>query len=154
MARSIRSLATFALLAGMLLPGTSASASEINVHGLLDLVASPRGKAYDFNVLTHGDSPFDAYSARIFADAGVSDRLSVFTQVALRDATTPYVDGLYMTFTPSATHDFRIQAGKVPWAIGTYAPRTVSGQESAHRHAAHVPAPLDAAVVQDAGQPG
>ena len=86
MARTIRSLATSALLDGMFLSGTAANASEMKIHGLLDLVGAPRGKAYDMNVLTRGDSPFDAYSARIFADASVSDRLSVFTQVALRDA--------------------------------------------------------------------
>jgi hypothetical protein len=125
MARTHRSLATSALVAGMILSGT-ASASEMKIHGLLDLVVAPRGKAYDYNVLTRGDSPFDAYSARIFADASVSDRLSVFTQVALRDAATPYVDGLYMIFTPMAAHDLHVQAGKVPWAIGTFAPRTYS----------------------------
>jgi hypothetical protein len=103
-----------------------ASATDFHFHGLLDLVASGRGTAYDQNVLTRGDAPFDPYGLRLFADARVNPRLEVYSQVVLRDATTPYVDGAYLLLSPLPGRDLHVLAGKVPWAIGTYAPRTYS----------------------------
>ena len=111
--------------AGLAVPAP-AVASELRFHGLLDLVIAPRGEAYDYNVLTRGDSPFDAYGARIFADGKVSDRVEVVAQLVLRDATALYVDGVYASYRPMPAHDLSLMAGKVPWAIGTYAPRTYS----------------------------
>lgn len=112
-----------------LLAATSlAGADPIHFHGLLDVVAARRGEAYDQNVLTRGDSPFDAYGLRVFADAPMSDRLQIFTQVMLRDASTPYVDGAYAMITPAPGRDFHLLAGKVPWPIGTYGPRTYSNK--------------------------
>jgi hypothetical protein len=105
-----------------------AGATELKVHGLLDLVASGRGDAYEYNVLARGDAPLDPYGLRIFADAQVAHRLQVYTQFVLRDATTPYVDGAYLLFTPAPARDLHVLAGKVPWPIGTYAPRTYSNR--------------------------
>jgi len=113
-----------ALLA--LLAAAPAEATEIHAHGLLDLVATGRGPAFDHNVLIRGDSPFDPYGLRLFADAQVNPRLQIFSQLVARDATTPYVDGAYLLFTPSLAHDVHVLAGKLPWAVGTYAPRTYS----------------------------
>jgi len=101
-------------------------AAEFHIHGILDLVAAGRGPAYDLNVLTRGDSPFDPFSVRLFLDTQVSDRLAIFPQVVLRDATSPYVDGAYLKFTPTLTRDLHVLAGKIPWPIGTYAARTYS----------------------------
>src|SRR5882762_5997474 len=92
-------LAGAALLA--LLAAAPAHATEIHAHGLLDLVATGRGPAFDQNVLIRGDSPFDPFGLRLFADAQVNPRLQVFSQLMLRDATGPYVDGAYLLFTPS-----------------------------------------------------
>ena len=103
-------------------------ATEYHVHGLLDVVAAEHGRAYEHNILTRDDSGFDAYGLRIFADAQVNDRLQIYTQFVLRDATSPYVDGAYLMFTPSPTRDLHLLAGKIPWAIGTYAPRTYSNK--------------------------
>ncbi|MGH3742841.1 MAG: hypothetical protein ACRDT1_16145, partial [Micromonosporaceae bacterium] len=55
-------------------PARIAAAAEFHFHGLLDLVAAPRGLAYDHNVLTRGDSPLDAYGLRVFADVAVNDK--------------------------------------------------------------------------------
>jgi hypothetical protein len=115
-------------LAGWVAPAIPARASDLAFHGLLDVVFAPRGTAYDYNVLTRGDSPFDAYGARVFADGRVSDQLTVFAQVVRRDATALYVDGAYASYQPLKTHDLSVMAGKVPWAIGTYAPRTYSNK--------------------------
>jgi hypothetical protein len=107
---------------------TGAQATEFHLHGLLDLAVSERGRAYDNNVLTRGDSPFDPYGLRMFADANVSERLQIYSQVVLRDATSPYVDGAYLLFTPNSQRDLHVMAGKIPWPIGTYAPRTYSNK--------------------------
>ena len=103
-----------------------ADATEFQVRGLLDVVMAEPGRAYEHNVLMRGDSPFDAYGLRMFADAQVNRRLQVFSQLVVRDATAPYLDGAYLMFTPSLDRDMHLLAGKIPWAIGTYAPRTYS----------------------------
>lgn len=122
-----RALAALALATG-LLPPAAALAGDVRVHGLLDLVAAERGAAFERNLLTRGDSPFDAYGLRVFAEAEAGRRLEVFSQVVLRDAPGPYVDGAYAMFTPAPTRDLHLLAGKVPWAIGSYAPRTYSNR--------------------------
>ena len=114
------------LVALVLLAPRPASATEFHVHALLDLVATGRGEGYTRNQLIRGDSPFDPYGLRIFGDARVNPRLELFTQFVLRDATSPYVDGAYLMFTPWLGRDLHLLAGKIPWAIGTYAPRTYS----------------------------
>lgn len=108
-------------------PG-AARATAVEIHGLLDVVATERGEAYELNVLTRGDAPFDAFGVRMFVNAEANPKLHVFTQLVLRDASGLYVDGAYLMYTPSAAHDAHILAGKVPWAIGTYAPRTYSNK--------------------------
>lgn len=126
--------ATAAVLAGVAVVALGlagmqpARAAELKFHGLFDVVAAERGPAYDYNVLTRGDSPFDAYGLRLFADAKVNDQLEIYSQVVLRDATSPYVDGAYLQYSPSSGRDIHVLAGKVPWPIGTYAPRTYSNR--------------------------
>jgi len=105
-----------------------ARASDIEIRGLLDLVASEHSDAQALNTLIRGDSPFDAYGVRLFVNARANDHLAVYSQFVLREATTPYVDGAYVLWTPWATRDAHVLAGKIPWAIGTYAPRTYSNK--------------------------
>jgi hypothetical protein len=124
--RSLHSLAAALVAALGLAVATSAGASDLKIHGLLDVVAAQRGEAYEGNLLMRGDSPFDAYGLRVFGEDQVNERLQVFLQAVLRDAATPYVDGAYALFTPSPARDLHVLAGKVPWAVGTYAPRTYS----------------------------
>lgn len=120
-------LRVLALLAAVAFTAPAmAVASEIKARGLLEVVAAPRGEAFEGNVLTRDDSPFDAYGVRLFGDAQVDPRLQFALQVVMRDASSLYVDGAYAIFTPSRTRDLHVMAGKVPWPIGTYAPRTYS----------------------------
>lgn len=104
------------------------AATDLRVRGLLDLVATGRGSALDHNLLSRGDSPFDPYGMRVFGDAVVNDQLTILSQVVLRDASGLYVDGAYLMYSPSAKHDLHVLAGKIPWAIGTYGPRTYSNR--------------------------
>lgn len=115
------------VLAG-LLSTPPLQASELRLHGLLDVVAAQRGDTYVLNQLTRGDSPYDPYGLRLFIEGNVNDRVDVFGQVVLRDGTTPYVDGAYVLVTPFAGHDTHLLAGKIPWPIGTYGPRTYSNK--------------------------
>ena len=118
---------TVALAATLVLTAAGAgSASEIKARGLLDVVAAPPGDAFAGNVLTRGDCPFDAYGLRMFGDAQVDPRLQIAVQIVLRDASSVYVDGAYAIFTPRAGRDLHLLAGKIPWPIGTWAPRTYS----------------------------
>ena len=114
-------------LAGLLM-AAPLRASDLRLHGLLDLVAAQRSDAYDLNKLTRGDSPYDPYGLRIFLDGNVNERVDIFGQVVLRDGATPYVDGAYVLFTPFPGYDTHLLAGKIPWPIGTYGPRTYSNK--------------------------
>jgi hypothetical protein len=117
-----------AALGALLLSAPPARAGDVRLHGLLDLVAAERAPAYDLNTLIRGDNPYDAFGVRLFADATVNDRLQVFTQVVLRDATGLYVDGAYLMYTPRPSLDMHVLAGKIPSAIGTWAPHTYSNK--------------------------
>jgi hypothetical protein len=120
-----------ALVAGLLaMPPAAAAEAEdrLTVHGLLDLVATERGPAFEANRSTRGDSPFDPFSVRVFGDARVNHKLQVFSQVVLRDASGIYVDGAYAVFTPDPARDLHVMGGKIPWALGTWAPRTYSNK--------------------------
>jgi len=103
-----------------------AHAMPIQWRGLLDLVAAERTAAYSFNRLTPGDNSLDAYRLRLFANAQVNDHLQVLAQVLLDDNSGLFVDGAYAIYTPAPARDLHLEVGKIPWAVGTYAPRTHS----------------------------
>ena len=117
-----------ALLALLVLPlATGArAATDFKVHGLLDLVGSEIGEGYELNLLARGDSNWDPYALRLMVDADVMDHLSVYTQFIARDQVPPYIQGAYVMYSPSSSRDFHVLAGKIPSAVGTYAPRTYS----------------------------
>lgn len=124
-------MARLKLVAALVIAALAASApralaTDLRVHGLLDVTGAERGAAFDLNVLTRGDSPLDAFGLRLFVDATVNDRTQVFSQIVLRDASRLYVDGAYVMFSPVPGHDLHLLAGKVPWLLGTWAPRTYS----------------------------
>src|SRR5207247_241688 len=89
---------------------------------------SQRGPAFDGNLFTRGDSPFDPAGVRLFAESKVNDRVQVFAQVVLHDASSLYLDGAYLMYTPAEGRDLHVLAGKIPWAVGTWGPRTYSSR--------------------------
>ena len=123
--RPFRGALLIALAACLPVP---ARAATFQWHGLLDVVAAERTDALKYNVFKEGDSPFGAYRLRLFADATVNDHVQVLTQFILNDAVAPYVDGAYAIYTPVLSRDIHVMAGKLPWAIGTYGPRTYSNK--------------------------
>ena len=121
-----RHLVTLALLIAALGIPHPAHAGAIAWRGLLDVAAAEWSNAYDLNRLTRGDAPYDAYRLRLFADAQVSEHLQLISQFVYADASGPYVDGIYASYTPWTDRDAHLLAGKVPWPVGTFAPRTYS----------------------------
>ena len=119
-----RALGRWACVLTMLAIATPVYAAEVALHGLLTVVAAERSDAYTYNIFTRGDAPMDAYTLRLSPTAHVNDQLEVFGQLVLNDASGVYVDGAYLQVTPWASRDLHLLAGKVPWPIGTWAPRT------------------------------
>lgn len=122
--RLVRSAALGVALA----TAADAAAAPVQVSGIIDVVAAEPGPGYETNRLTRDDSNLDAYGVRLFVNAEASPRFKVFSQFVYRDASGPYVDGAYVMFTPWADRDAHLLAGKIPWPIGTWAPRTYSSR--------------------------
>ena len=118
-------LVTLALALAAWSPGP-ATAATLTAHGVIDVTATGRGDGFYANTLTRGDNPFDPYGVRMFVESTVNPQFAVFGQVVLHDAVAPYVDGAYVMWTPRSDQDFHVMAGKIPWLIGTFAPRTYS----------------------------
>lgn len=109
-------------------PARAASATDFKWHGTLDLVAAERTDGFQLNTLERGDNPYDPYRLRLFAESQPSDRLHVLGQFVFDDASGLYVDGAYAIFTPWLSRDVHLMAGKLPWAVGTWGPRTYSNR--------------------------
>jgi hypothetical protein len=127
-AASSRALALCALGLILLLAPALARATDFQWHGTLDLVAAERTHGFQLNTLTRGDNPFDPYRLRLVAESHPNDRLQVLGQFLFDDASGLYVDGAYAIFTPWHERDLHLMMGKLPWAIGTWAPRTYSNR--------------------------
>jgi hypothetical protein len=109
-------------------PAAQAAEGEetIRFHGLLDLVLAPSTEAAELNLLNAGGSPFDPYRMRLFVEGKPADKFDVFAQFHLSEATGLVVYGAYATWTPDPDRDLHLEAGKIPWPIGTFGPRTYS----------------------------
>lgn len=116
------------LLTLVLLAPTAAHAeTDVKVRGLLDLGLVSSTDSRRFNQLTFGDSNFDPYRLRLFLDAQLSPALEVHVQSLFAEALgVMRADGAYALWTPWPNRDLSFEAGKIPWPIGTYAPRTYS----------------------------
>jgi len=108
--------------------GGTSSAGEVRAHGLLDLAVPERSDGLSDNLSTWGDSPLDAYGLHLFVDGELSPTIQVFTQLTFNDASKVRADGAYAVFTPWSARDLHLLAGKLPWPIGTWAPRAYSNK--------------------------
>lgn len=102
----------------------ASSLSDLQWRGQLDLVAATRGDAFALNALNRGDTQFDTYRMRLFAEGPVAEQLDVFAQLMLQEDLGVTVYGAYAMWTPVADRDLHVIGGKIPWRIGTYAERT------------------------------
>lgn len=107
-------------------PAAADDGPDLDVRGLLDVVATGRGRAFDSNLFNLGDSNFDAYRLRLFVEGPVAPRLGVFTQILFADAAMPRAIGAYAMATPWPERDLHLTVGKIPWPIGIWAARSYS----------------------------
>lgn len=103
-------------------------AGGFELHGILDLIGSDRGPGLDYNGLSDGTNTFDPYRMRLFLSGPVSSRLDVFAQVGLSDHYGARLYGSHAQWTPRAETDLHLELGKLPWAVGTWGPRTYSNR--------------------------
>ncbi|HYR69624.1 MAG TPA: hypothetical protein VER77_07045, partial [Candidatus Dormibacteraeota bacterium] len=104
-----------------------ASASDVRVRGILDLVFDDKGEGAEVNYLW-GDNALDSYRLRLFVESAVSDRLDVFTEALYNENVGVVPFGAYVLFHPSPGRDMHVMAGLIPWPIGTWAPRANSNK--------------------------
>jgi len=104
----------------------TAGAAEVRFGGLFD-VAATAGNGDVLNRTSHGDSPFDPYRLRLKLDASVTPKLQVYGQMVLHEGQKELrADEAYLMWTPWLGRDAHLEAGKIPWPIGTFGPRTYS----------------------------
>ena len=117
-----------ALAALVVIAPATGAAPEVRFRGLLDLGLVSSVKGDSLNRLTFGDSNFDPYRLRLFFDARLSPHLELHVQTLLHEGYGHVIqaDGAYAQWTPWLDRDLSLEAGKIPWPIGTYAPRTYS----------------------------
>jgi len=118
-------------LVAWLLPAAAAAAPEVRVHGLLDLGLASSNDARLMNRQTFAESNFDPYRLRLFLDARLSPNFELHAQTILHEGMNVIrADGAYALWTPWLQRDLSLEAGKIPWPIGTYAPRRYSDQNA------------------------
>lgn len=125
-----RALARLPLLALALVLASAPPAvasPEWKAHGLLDLALVSSLEGRELNRLTIGDSNFDPYRVRLFLDARLTPTLELHFQTLLHEGMWGLrADGAYALWSPWPGRDLSFEAGKIPWPIGTYAPRAYS----------------------------
>lgn len=128
MRRPLVLAAATAALAALAPARPAAAAPEASVHGLLDFAIAPSDTAVELNRLNTGGTAFDPYRLRLFVDGAASNVVSVNAQILASDAAGIAIYGAYATISPWPERDLHFQAGKIPWAIGTFGPRTYSDE--------------------------
>ena len=105
----------------------SADIKDIQLRGLLDVVGAPNNTAVGLNTMNYGSTNFDAYTLRLFAEGKPADHLEIYSEIWANDYGL-WVYGAYGLYTPKLDKDLHFEAGKIPWPIGTWAPRTYSNK--------------------------
>jgi hypothetical protein len=111
------------VLAALVLCAGAAPAAPIRVRSLLTLTAVTRGEALTSNWDSPYESNFDPYTVRLFADATPTSNLEVNVQALYQETPGLRLIGAYAQYTPWPERDLHLQAGTIPWSIGTYSAR-------------------------------
>lgn len=125
---SIRLLA-LAIAAALLAPAAARAedAPRLRVRGLVDLVLHNDTHSSELATFDGSGSPLESQRLRLFVEGSASPNIDVFTQVIFSQQTF-LLDGAYALVTPWRERDLHLMAGKIPWPIGTWAPRTYSNK--------------------------
>lgn len=127
--RGMARIARIALLTLALLGASARAHAEVTLQarGLLDLCFNTGAQARTRNLTTFRDSNFDPYRLRLFLDASVGEGLEIYIQTLLSENNVgTRADGAYALWTPWKSRDLHLQAGNIPWPVGTWAPRKYS----------------------------
>lgn len=106
--------------------GPAAAGLSPEIHGGLDANFSSRGDALAYNTLDYGHTPFDAYNLRLLVAAQAGGAFNFDAEVRFSEAGGVRLYGAYATWTPDPGRDLHLEIGKLPWALGTWGPRSDS----------------------------
>ncbi len=123
-----RALSMTALLVTVATAAAQAQAPAVQVRGLVDLVANSGRDALAMNAFNKGDTSFDPYRLRLFVGGEMSPGLQALAQVTFSETGGTSAEGAYFVWTPAKSRDLHLQAGKIPWPLGTFGPRTYSNE--------------------------
>ena len=116
---------TWALVALLLtaLPARASAIESLQVRGLLDVTAAGGTRAAALNAFNNGDSNFDPYRLRVFLDSNLDGGFAAHVQAIVIGQNYSLLQyGAYVQWTPLEGRDLNLQAGFIPWAVGTWAP--------------------------------
>ena len=108
-------------------PALAEDGSRIRLRGLVDLAVHNDNHGAEIATFDGTDSPLQSQRLRLFVEGTASPTIDVFTQVIIGQETL-LLDGAYALVTPWRERDLHLMAGKIPWPIGTWAPRTYSNK--------------------------
>ena len=117
-------IVVLAVLAG---PAHAEDTRQIRLRGLVDIAVNNTNHASDIATFNGADSPLQSTRLRLFVEGAATSNIDVFTQVVLAQDVL-FLDGAYALITPWHERDLHLMAGKIPWPIGTWAPRTYSNK--------------------------
>lgn len=108
-------------------PSGAEEAPRLRLRGLLDLALHNQNHAVDLARFDAESSPIESQRLRLFLEGSATPNVNVFTQVVISQNTF-WLDGAYALVTPWRERDLHLMAGKIPWPVGTWAPRTYSNK--------------------------
>lgn len=123
-----RTVPGIVLLAAFHAAAAGAQTSSLEINGLVDLVAASGRDALAMNMFNKGDTMFDPYRLRLYVAGDMSPGLHANAQVTFSEVGGAAAEGAWLVWTPKSGRDLHVQAGKTPWPIGTYGPRTYSDE--------------------------
>ncbi len=114
------------IVVGLLALSLAADArAEAQLSGLLDVLFKNTGESELTNQSFGGVSTFDTIRLRLFADATIGDKTSVFTQLFSSDDDVE-VYAAYIRFEEIAGGPVGAQLGLIPGTVGSFGERTYS----------------------------
>lgn len=115
------------LLAVPAVPAHAEDTRQIRLRGLVDIAIHNDNLAADIATFNGTDSPLQSTRLRLFVEGNATSNIDIFTQVVFAQDVL-FLDGAYALITPWHERDLHLMAGKIPWPIGTWAPRTYSNK--------------------------
>ncbi len=101
----------------------------LRMEALAEITLNDGRRAVALNSNNMGDSPFDGARLSVFVHGSAAKGLGFVGQLLFTDALPMRTTGAYAVYSPFEGKDISLLAGKIPWMIGTYAPRTYADEK-------------------------